>query len=65
MSARRQVGLSKRDLEWAVAGATRQLPRDPAELARALSDLIVMIIDKNNQAIAAALERERDEEDEG
>ena len=65
MSAKRQVGLSKRDLEWAVAGAMRQLPHDPAELAKALTDLLVTLIDKNNQAIARALEREHDAEDEG
>ncbi len=62
MKRRRQIGLSRRELEWAIAGMTRQLPRDPAELAKALTEVMVSLIEKNNQAIARALEEERGEE---
>ncbi len=61
MSRKRQVGLSRRELEWAVASMTRQLPRDPAELAKALCDVMVNLIDKNNEAIARAMDADREE----
>lgn len=62
MSKPKQVGLSRRDLEWAVAGMTRQLPRDQAELTKLLCDVVVTLIEKNNAAIARSLEqRDREE----
>jgi hypothetical protein len=62
VSKPKPVGMSKRDLEWAVASMTRQLPSNPADLAKALTDVIVTLIDKNNQAIAQALDNERNQE---
>jgi hypothetical protein len=54
------IGLTRRELERELAWLLKRLPEDPRELIKTLSHAIVLIIDKNNAAIAKALER-RDE----
>jgi len=65
MGDRKKVGLSRRELEWAVQGMLRQAPADPAGLARHLAELVMTLIEKNNAAIARAIEgREGQHDDE-
>jgi hypothetical protein len=64
VSERKQVGLSRRDMEWIVAGMTRRVPSDPAEIGKLLSEVVITLIEKNNAAISRALARE-DEGEEG
>lgn len=49
------MGMSRRELEWAVAGMTRQLPSDPTALTKLLCDVVVTLIEKNNAALAKSL----------
>jgi hypothetical protein len=61
VSRARQVGLSRRDLEWIVASMTRRAPSDPAEMTKLVCDVMVTLIEKNNLALAKALERDEGE----
>lgn len=45
-------GLSRRELERELEWLLRRAPREPAELAQFLGDVIVTLIDKNNTALA-------------
>lgn len=54
------IGLSRRELDYETQWKMRQAPSDPARMAEFMNDLLVHLIDKNNQAIAASLaERDR------
>ncbi len=61
MSRGKQVGLSRRDMEWIVASMTRRLPTDPAEMTKLLCDVVVTLIEKNNHALHQAMERDEGE----
>jgi hypothetical protein len=63
--SRRKVGLSRRELEWALEGMMRQLPGEPQALARHLGAVVVSLIEQNNAAIAAALPGPGEDESEG
>jgi hypothetical protein len=54
------VGLTRRELERELAWMMKRLPDDPKEFVKLLCQSLVALIDKNNAAIAKALER-RDE----
>jgi hypothetical protein len=54
------IGLTKRELEREMAWLLKRPPDNPEELLKLLWQSIVALIDKNNAAIAKALER-RDE----
>lgn len=58
------VGLTRRELERELAWTLRRLPDDPRELLKVLTQAVVLLVDKNNAAIAAALAR-RDEQASG
>lgn len=58
--SKKKVGLSRRELEWALGSMMHNLPSDPKELARALTAIMVSLIDQNNAAIASALPAPRD-----
>jgi hypothetical protein len=51
----RQVGLSRRELERELRWMLRHPPSDAASLIKLLGEVMVMLIDKNNAAIAGAL----------
>jgi hypothetical protein len=55
MQGAKKIGLSRREMEWAVQGALRHAPGDPGALARHLVELMMTLIEKNNAAIAGAL----------
>jgi hypothetical protein len=60
---KKKVGLSRRELEWALGSLMHNLPSDPKELARHLAGVIVSLIDQNNTAIANALPAAREPEE--
>jgi hypothetical protein len=49
------MGLSRRELEWVVAGMTRTVPSDPAALTRMICDVVMALIEKNNAALVRDL----------
>lgn len=51
------IGLTRRELEREMAWMLRRLPDDPEALIKLLWRSIVDLIDKNNAAIAKAIER--------
>lgn len=51
------IGLTRRELEREMAWMMKRLPDDPQEFVKLLWHSIVNLIDKNNAAIAKALER--------
>ena len=57
---RKQIGLTRRDLEWIVQGMARTVPRNPAEAQRITLDIVMTLLEKNNAAIARALEADSD-----
>ncbi len=60
MASPGQIGLSRSELEYEVQWRMRQAPSDAARMTDFLNELIVHLIERNNQAIAASLaERER------
>lgn len=61
--SKKKVGLSRRELEWALGSMLHNLPSDPKELARALTGIMVSLIDQNNAAIARALPAAREPEE--
>ena len=64
--SKKQLGMSRRELEWAVMSMTRNLPSDPTALTRLLCDVVVTLIEKNNAAIAKSLaEQEQQQPGEG
>jgi hypothetical protein len=58
--SKKPLGMSRRELEWAVNGMTRHLPSDPAALTKMLCDVVVTLIEKNNAAIAKSLAEQRE-----
>ena len=63
--SKKPIGLSRRELEWAVAGMTRQVPSDPAALTRMICDVVVALIEKNNAALARDLAAQSTPDDTG
>jgi hypothetical protein len=61
--AKNKVGLSRRDMEWIVEGVLRSAPKDPALMTRALCDLVMTLIEKNNDAIAKSMHKAAGEEE--
>ena len=51
------IGLTRRELEKEMAWMLKRLPDDPQQLLKLIWQSVVMLIDKNNAAIAKALER--------
>jgi hypothetical protein len=58
-----KVGLSRRDMEWVVEGMLRSAPKDPALMARALCDLMMALIEKNNAALARSMNLSSNDEE--
>jgi hypothetical protein len=50
-----QVGLTRRELERELAWMLRSLPENPKDLVRLLTQSMVTLLDKNNEAIARSL----------
>lgn len=50
-----QVGLTRRELERELAWMLRSIPEDPREFIKLLSQTVVTLMDKNNDAIARSL----------
>lgn len=46
-------GLSRRQLEYQLQWLLRQQPSDPAKLVEFLGTVVVTLIEKNNEALAA------------
>jgi hypothetical protein len=61
--SKKKVGLSRRELEWALGSMMHNQPSDPKELARHLTGIMVSLIDQNNAAIANALPAPREPEE--
>lgn len=61
MSGRRTIGMSRREVERDLKWILRNPPSDPAALTKALIDAVSTIVERNNRAIAAALERDEDD----
>jgi len=60
------IGLNQRELEYEVQWRMRRAPSDPSKMQDFVNDLVVHLIMKNNEAIAAALaERDRTDLPEG
>jgi hypothetical protein len=55
------VGLTRRELERELAWMMRRFPDNPRELANLLMQSLVALIDKNNAAIARALDRREEQ----
>ena len=55
--ANRGVGLSRRELETEMRWMLRRLPDDPVAMPTALAEAVVVLIDKNNAALAEHLAR--------
>jgi hypothetical protein len=53
---RRDVGLTRRELEREAQWLMRHLPTDPAQLTRLMTQLVVTLIEKNNAALARRIE---------
>lgn len=51
----RPTGLTRRQLERELAWMMRNVPAQPAELARLIGQVIVALIDKNNAALARGM----------
>jgi hypothetical protein len=47
------TGLSRTELEYELRWLMRRMPTDPAKIAPFLGEVVVTLIDKNNQALAA------------
>lgn len=66
MAGAGQIGLTRRELEYEVQWQMRKAPKEPAKMPEFLNELFVHLIEKNNEAIAAALaERDRSDLPEG
>ena len=66
MAGAGQIGLTRRELEYEVHWMMRKAPKEPARMPDFLNELFVQLIEKNNDAIAAALaERDRADLPEG
>ena len=50
-----QVGLTRRELERELAWMLRSIPDDPRELVKLLSQSVVTLLDRNNEAISRSL----------
>ncbi|WP_147444794.1 hypothetical protein [Corallococcus sp. CA053C] len=50
-----QVGLTRRELERELAWMLRSIPDDPRELVKLISQSVVSLLDKNNEAISRGL----------
>ena len=50
------IGLTRREMEREMAWMLKQLPDDPDKLIKVLWQSVIALIDKNNAAIAKALE---------
>lgn len=61
MSGRISCGLSRREMEREVQWALRRAPQNPEQLPKFIADLMVNLIDKNNMAIEASLQRIEEE----
>jgi hypothetical protein len=49
---RQDVGLTRRELEREAQWIMRNLPADPRQLAKLMTQVLVTLIDKNNAALA-------------
>jgi hypothetical protein len=56
-----QIGLTRRELERELAWLMKQRPADPEQLVKLLCQSFVSLIEKNNHAIARALEQRDDQ----
>ena len=54
-SGTRQTGLSRRQLERELEWMMRNVPAQPAELAKLIGKVIVALIDKNNAALGKCI----------
>lgn len=61
MPGRISCGLSRKEMEYEVKWALRRVPQDPDQLSKMITDLMVKLIDKNNMAIEASLQRIEDD----
>ena len=61
MDEKKSYGLSRREMEHEVGWALRRAPQNPEELPKFIADLMITLIEKNNMAITAALDKESDE----
>ncbi len=52
MSGGPTYGLSRRELEYHLRWMMRKAPRDPAKMAEFLGEVMIMLIEKNNEALA-------------
>ncbi|NOK34478.1 hypothetical protein D7W79_18235 [Corallococcus exercitus] len=50
-----QVGLTRRELERELAWMLRSVPENPKEFMKLLTQTVVTLMDKNNEAIARGL----------
>lgn len=55
------VGLTRRELEREVQWLMRQVPGDPSQLAKLITQVVVTLIDKNNAALARRMEPSDDD----
>jgi hypothetical protein len=61
----KKKGMSRRDLEWHARDLVRGLPSDHQALAKAVAEMIVAMIHKNNEELSksdSSDERRHDEE---
>lgn len=56
------MGLTRKELEYEVQWHMRKAPKEPGKMPEFLTELIVLLIEKNNEAVAAAL-AEQDRQD--
>jgi hypothetical protein len=61
MPGRITCGLSRREMESEVKWALRRVPQGTGQLSKMITDLMVKLIDKNNMAIEASLQRIEDD----
>jgi len=54
------IGLSRRELEREMQWLMRHPPADPAQLARLIGQVVIVLIDKNNAALAKRVEPQDD-----
>jgi hypothetical protein len=60
MTQPEHIGLTRRELEREMAWMLKRLPDDPAQLLKLVTQSVVTLIDKNNAAIAKALDGRED-----
>jgi len=65
MERGKKLGMSRREMEWVVRGMLQRVPSDPAALAQHVTDIVMTLLEKNNQAIERALAARHDDDQEG